>query len=159
MTKIPFNSPASLNSSYAGAELINQRKVTIDILNPVSGESALDVGCGTGFLTIELAHKVTASGQVIGIDKSEEMVIATAERCADLPWVSSQSGDVTALPFDDQQFDIVSCTQVLLYVDAVDTAISEMMRVLKPGGRIAILETDWRGTIHHSNYPEITDRI
>jgi SAM-dependent methyltransferase len=106
-----------------------------------------------------LAHQVTSSGRVIATDKSTDMVAAASERCASLDQVSAQQGDVTALAHDDASYDAVTCTQVLLYVADVDKAISEMTRVLKPGGKLAILETDWHGTVMNSNYPEITDRI
>jgi ubiquinone/menaquinone biosynthesis C-methylase UbiE len=59
--------------------------------------------------------------------------------------VHLQQGSVEALPFEDASFDALSCTQTLLYVDNLDRALQEFYRVLKPGGRIAVLETDWSG--------------
>ena len=87
------------------------------------------------------------------------MLAATRERCGGLAQVSVRQGDVVALEFDDGVFDAVTCTQVLLYVADVPGAVQEMARVLRPGGRIAIVETDWRGVVMHSSHPGLTRRI
>jgi ubiquinone/menaquinone biosynthesis C-methylase UbiE len=152
-------SPAALNNSYGAPEIVKQRRVTLDVLAVQPGQNILDVGCGSGFLTYELANLVGSSGTVIAIDKSEEMIDATMERCFGLGQVSSRIADVRELPFDDNQFDAVTCTQVLLYVGDVAKAISELSRVTRGGGRVAILETDWRGAIMYSHHPELTDAI
>ena len=79
-----------------------------------------------------------------------------------MPWpdnVHLQQGNVEALDFEAERFDAVSCTQTLLYVTGVETAIDEMQRVLKPGGRIAILETDWRGLVINNQDEALTRRI
>lgn len=72
-------------------------------------------------------------------------MIALAERrCATLPQVEFVECDVTNLPFDDESADVVTCIQVLVYLADVENALEEMLRVLKPGGRVIIMETDWR---------------
>lgn len=154
-----FNTPASLNNSYGAPEVVNQRRVTLEALSVESGQQVLDVGCGSGFLTYELAKLVGDKGKVTAIDKSDAMIEATLERCAGMDQVSAQTADIGALPFGDEQFDAVTCTQVLLYVEDVTKAITELVRVTRAGGRVAILETDWRGAIMHSNHPEISDAI
>ncbi len=151
--------PASLNRSYGAPEIENQRRVTLAQLELLPGESVLDVGCGSGFLTAEMATAVGERGVVIAVDKSDDMVAATQERCDGMGQVAAHTADVTALPMTDASFTAVTCTQVLLYVDQVEKALNEMMRVLKPGGRLAVLETDWRGVVMASHYPEITDAI
>ena len=159
MSEVVHNTPALLNQSYGAPEIIKQRRVTLEALGVQSGENILDVGCGSGFLTFELANLVGTDGSVQGVDKSEAMIEATLERCAGLDHVSARDADVQSLPFEDNQFDAVTCTQVLLYVEDVDKAVSELSRVTRTGGRVAILETDWRGAIMHSNYPELSESI
>jgi len=153
------NTPASLNRSYGAPEVVVQRQRTLTALDLGRGDSVLDVGCGTGFLTIELAAAVGPDGMVTAIDHSQDMVAATVERCATMAQVRVEEGDVTRLDYADQSFDAVTCTQVLLYVEDIDRALGEMCRVLKPGGRIAILETDWRTAILHSSNPGLTDAV
>ncbi len=152
-------SPATLNTSYSAPEIINQRRVTLDALTVQPGQNILDAGCGSGFLTYELANLVGNNGTVMAIDKSEEMIDATMERCTGLGQVTSRIANVKELPFDDNHFDAVTCTQVLLYVGDVAKAIGELSRVTRNGGRVAILETDWRSAIMHSHHPELTDTI
>lgn len=154
-----FNTPASLNNSYGAPEVVNQRRVTLEALSVEPGQHILDVGCGSGFLTYELAKLVGDQGAVVAVDKSDAMIEATLERCAGMDQVSAQIADIGSLPFEDGQFDAVTCTQVLLYVEDLTKAISELVRVTEAGGSVAILETDWRGAIMHSNHPEISDAI
>jgi ubiquinone/menaquinone biosynthesis C-methylase UbiE len=87
------------------------------------------------------------------------MLEHAADRCADMAQVHLQQGSVEALPFEDASFDALSCTQTLLYVDNLDRALQEFYRVLKPGGRIAVLETDWSGAILNSADQALTRRI
>ncbi len=159
MTDATHNTPKSLNASYAAAEMINQRRVTIEALKIKPGDKALDIGCGTGFLTLEVARKTGGTGQVCAIDIEQPMVDATLERCAEFDHVSAAIGDVSKLDFSDNTFDLVTCTQVLLYVKDVPQALAEMARVIRPSGQIAVLDTDWRGVVLHSSYPELSDRI
>ena len=77
-------------------------------------------------------------------------------RCADLAQAEFMTGDLTALPLDDARFDAAACTQVLLYVGDVPKALAELHRVLKPGGRLVIVETDWSGTILNSADQDLT---
>ena len=154
-----MNSATSLNQTYGAPEIALQRKKTIEAANVCAGESILDIGCGTGFLTYDMAPSVTESGQIIAIDPKPSMVKATKERCAEYAQVTVREGDITSIPAKKNQFDLVTCTQVLLYVEDIDKALSEIYRVLKPGGRVAILETDWQGVVINSNFPELTRTI
>ena len=151
--------PAMLNRSYSSPEIENQRRVTLEQLSIQAGEDVLDIGCGSGFLTLELARAVGAGGSVDALDISPEMVDATLERCRGLSQVSVSRGDVAGLEIPPGSYDAVTCTQVLLYVADVENALDQMIRVLRPGGRLAVLETDWRGVVMNSGYPELTDAV
>lgn len=115
----------------------------------------LDVGCGPGSITTDLATKVP-QGRVIGLEPTaepfEEARKLAAARKVDN--ISFEVGDARRLPFPDQTFDIVHTHQVLQYLNADDRiqAIREMRRVTKSGGLVAIREAD-QGTI--TFYPEI----
>src|SRR5207237_10912279 len=100
---------------------------------------ALDVGCGTGFLSLELAgrgHRVT------GIDFAPQMLAearkkATAQRLA----VRFEEGDAEQLPFAAGSFDLVMTRHVLWTLPHPEPAVDEWIRVLRPGGRLAVMDS------------------
>ena len=159
MEKYDKKAAALVDRSYQTPEIVNQRLRTLKALALAQGESVLDAGCGTGLLLEQQALAVGAAGRAEGIDYSDDMLEHAADRCADMPQVHLQQGSVEALPFEDASFDALSCTQTLLYVDELDQALREFYRVLKPGGRIAVLETDWSGAILNSADQAVTRRI
>lgn len=99
------------------------------------GDRVLDVACGTGVLTREAAARAGGGGAVTGLDLSPEMLEVAARLSPSLRW---QPGSADALPFADQSFDaVVSQFGLMFFPDRV-TALREMMRVLVPGGRLAV---------------------
>ncbi len=157
--KFDKQAAANIDRSYQTPEIVNQRLRTLAGLALVRGESVLDAGCGTGLLLEQEALAVGTQGRVEGVDYSDDMLAQARLRCADMPQVGFHQGSVETLPFDDASFDALSCTQCLLYVDDLDRALAEFYRVLKPGGRIAVLETDWTGAILNSRDQSLTRRI
>ena len=108
-----------------------------------AGESVLDVGCGTGTLALLAKRQVGAVALVAGIDASAEMVARAARKAhkAGLP-VRFEQASADRLPFADDQFDAVLCTATLHHLPRgmrVD-AVREMRRVLKPGGRVLLVD-------------------
>lgn len=159
MEKYDKQAAALVDRSYQTPEIVNQRLRTLEGLALRRGESVLDAGCGTGLLLELEALAVGAEGRAEGLDFSEDMLEHAAARCEGLEQVHLQQGSVEQLPFEDAGFDALSCTQTLLYVDHLDRALGEYYRVLKPGGRIAILETDWTGAVLNSHDQSLTRRI
>jgi len=99
------------------------------------GDRVLDVACGTGVLTREAATRAGPSGAVTGLDLSPEMLAVAARLSPALRW---QQGSAQALPFTDQSFDaVVSQFGLMFFPDPV-AGLREMMRVLVPGGRLAV---------------------
>ncbi len=148
-----------LERSYQTPEIINQRLRTLEALALVNGESVLDAGCGTGLLLELEAKAVGEKGRADGIDYSDDMLAHARTRCAGLEQASLHQGSVETLPFADASYDALSCTQTLLYVDDLDAAIAGYYRVLRPRGRLAIIETDWSGVVVHSHDQVLTRRI
>jgi len=159
MEKFDKKAVASIDRSYQSPEIVNQRLRTLAALALTQGESILDAGCGTGLLLEQEAVAVGADGRAEGIDFSPDMLARAHARCDDLPQVNLQEGSVETLPFDDASFDALSCTQTLLYVPKLEAALQEYHRVLKPGGRVAIIETDWGGAILNSHDPVQTQTV
>jgi SAM-dependent methyltransferase len=106
----------------------------------------LDVGCGPGTITVDLAARV-APGPVIGIDR-EPSVIAEAQRLlAPDAQIEFRSGDVYALEFPDASFDVVHAHQVLQHLTEPVAALVELRRVLRPGGILAVRDSDYGGFV------------
>ena len=106
--------------------------------------SILDVGCGPGTLTADLARRV-APGPVVGIDSSEEVIAqarATAAQ-AGPPSLAFEVGDLFDLRFGDDAFDVVHAHQVLQHVGDPVAALVEMRRVCRPGGLVAVRDADY----------------
>ena len=102
------------------------------------GLRVLDFGCGPGTITVGLARAVDP-GEVHGIDM-EESQIGMAQSAAGAGGHSNATfhvGDITALPFEDNVFDVAHCHAVLMHVPDTRAVLSEVKRVLKPGGIIA----------------------
>ena len=145
--------------AYQTPDVTRQRMRTLEALQLKAGELVLDVGCGRGLLPHDMATLVGESGPVIGVDFSQDMLALAEQRCAELPQVHLKQSKAEQLPEKNESVDAVVCVQVLLYVPDVSTVLSEMYRVLKPGGRIAIIETDWRGTVLNSFDDSLTRKM
>jgi SAM-dependent methyltransferase len=108
----------------------------------------LDVGCGPGTITMDLAASV-GPGSVIGVDR-EPAVVAEASRRLEASAtgnVEFRTGDVYSLGFDDQSFDVVHAHQVLQHLTDPVAGLVEMRRVLRPGGILAARDGDYGGFV------------
>ncbi|MCB0881943.1 MAG: bifunctional demethylmenaquinone methyltransferase/2-methoxy-6-polyprenyl-1,4-benzoquinol methylase UbiE [Thermoleophilia bacterium] len=106
-----------------------------------AGGSALDVCCGTGDLALALHRRVTASGRVAGVDFSENMLeLARAKASAAEADIAFVQGDALALPFGDGEFDASTVAFGIRNVADLDGCLREMARVVRPGGRVVVLE-------------------
>jgi ubiquinone/menaquinone biosynthesis C-methylase UbiE len=103
------------------------------------GMSLLDVGCGPGTITADLAQSV-APGRVVGIEPVEEPLAVA--RALDTAAVF-ETGDVYALPYEDDSFDVVHAHQVLQHLTDPVAALREMRRVCRPGGLVACRDADY----------------
>lgn len=107
-----------------------------------AGQKILDVATGTGDFAIAFKEVVGPTGEVVGVDFCAEMLIpAPGKASARGMDISFQQGDAMALQFADQSFDVVSIAYGLRNVADTGKAIREMARVLKPGGKLMVLET------------------
>src|SRR5262245_19752077 len=144
---------------YATPDVAATRVAVFRAGAPRNGEAALDVGCGPGYLTRELALAVGAAGQAVGVDISEPMIGLARHRCAGLSQVRLESGDATKLPLGDASIDLACGLQVYCYIKELDAALAELRRVLKPGGRAIILDTDASGMVWESRDPARMRRV
>lgn len=104
------------------------------------GQRVLDVCCGTGVITKELAKKVGPRGKVIGLDLSPAMLKIAAENLQDFPWIELVEGNALDLPFAKDEFDRAVIGYGLRNVTDPRQALAELYRVIKPGGKVVALE-------------------
>jgi ubiquinone/menaquinone biosynthesis C-methylase UbiE len=128
-------------------------------LNLSAGQKVLDLGCGIGGATFPVAEITGPAGLAAGVDISSAMVEAAKSRSAGRPGVEFRVGEACAIPYPDGFFDAGRCERVFLYVPDRLAAIQEMRRVLKPGGRVALLDVDVDATGIYSNKRELTRKM
>lgn len=105
------------------------------------GDAVLDVCCGTGDLAFELARRIAPGGHVVGCDFSEQMLDLAREKAADRAApVRFEWADALDLPYDESRFDAVTVGFGVRNFADREKGLREMARVLKPGGRLVILE-------------------
>jgi ubiquinone/menaquinone biosynthesis C-methylase UbiE len=145
----------AIEAMYSTADVVEQRRVVLDLLEPQAGEDVLDVGCGPGYLACEIAQRVGDGGTVHGVDPNESMLAAAARRRAGehAATLRFSVGEALALPFPDGSFDAATATQVYEYVADIPAALAEVRRALRLGGRLLILDTDWDSLVWHSSDP------
>lgn len=118
-----------------------RRLVAKRLQDSLAGEDAraLDVACGTGDLSLAIARRTGA--RVVGADFCRPMLeIAARKAATGAPPVSFIEGDALRLPFGDETFDAASIAFGLRNLSSVEGGLSELLRILRPGGRVAILE-------------------
>lgn len=148
-----FDESASntLTAVYLTPDVVAQREKVLSLLAPKAGEKALDIGCGPGLTTEALARAVGPQGRVLGIDIAPPMLAIAKRRCGQLPQVGFGMADVVSLPHADASFDIALASQVYEYVDDIDRALFELARVIRPGGRAVLVDTDWESAVWASH--------
>ena len=161
MSQLTFDEAAvrSLEATYMSPDVVAQRTRVLDLLVPAVGEQVLDVGVGPGLLAHDIARLVGETGRLVGLDNAPAMVAAAARRLSDLPQAHVLQGDAGRLDFADGAFDAAVSTQVYEYVPDMPQALAELYRVLRPGGRALILDTDWRSIVWNSSDTARMDRV
>ena len=148
-----------MEATYLTPDVVAQRCAQLRILEPRAGERVLDVGCGTGLFVADIAQTVGAAGRVLGLDLSPHVLALARRRCADWSWVSCEQGDASALPAGDAEFNAAVSVQVLEYVPDVDRPLGEIHRVLRPGGRVLIVDSDHDAFVINADDTERQQRI
>jgi arsenite methyltransferase len=143
---------------YTTPDVVEQRRAFRAAVAARPGDRVLDIGSGPGFLAVEMAADVGPDGRVDGVDPSASM-LALARRRDSAGAVEFREGDALALPFEDESFDVAVSTQVYEYIADMPAALAEARRVLRPGGRLVILDTDWDSIVWHSSDRDRMQRV
>jgi ubiquinone/menaquinone biosynthesis C-methylase UbiE len=148
-----------IEANYLTPEVVAQRHEIMRRLGLEPGEHVIDIGFGPGLLTQEMATAVGSGGRVVGIDLSNEMLAMARVRCAGQPWVELDQADAVTLPFSAATFDAAVAAQVYEYVGDLARALAEAKRVLRRGGRLLVLDTDWDSIVWNTSDRPRTTRM
>lgn len=132
-----------------------QRQAVLAAMSLSPGEAVLDVGAGNGIMARDILDQIGPSGTVSGLDAAAPMIAMARALCPEGNFVQ---GDAADLPFEDASFDIVTAAQLICFLPDPDLALREMHRVLRPGGRVVILDTDWGSLVWNSFRPELMEK-
>ncbi len=157
----PFDTEAfrNLEAAFLSPQIVARRREILELLAPRPGARLLDIGAGPGFFAEEAGERVGPGGRVVGIDTSADMLEMAQRRCARLPQVAFLEGDALHLPFEVPSFDAAAASQVYEYVEDVPAALAELHRVLVPGGRAVIVDTDWASLVWEAGDRKRAGRI
>ncbi len=148
------NSKAKKRAVLNGSQVIDSRSLArshkrlAKLLEP--GMTVLDVGCGTGAITIGISEAVGTSGKVVGIDNNPTLIKKARDR---YPNLSFEMADIYSLPFENQ-FDIVTTSRVLQWLDKPQQALNNLVKSVKPGGKVVVLDYNHEKLIWHPEVPD-----
>ena len=147
------------------AQALDQVQVNdtfVDTLAPVTGEHILEVGCGSGVLCRQIAHKVVPEGKITGVDISPEFLriaqgyAASVGLSGSIQWCAGQA---EFLPFQDASFDGLFAARLLMHVSDPQAVLNELVRVVRPGGRVAVMDWDFDTVALDHSDRELTRRL
>jgi ubiquinone/menaquinone biosynthesis C-methylase UbiE len=146
---------------YGTPDVVEQRRVVRAALALRAGDRVLDVGVGPGLLAAEMAAEVGPTGRICGIDVSDSMlaIASTRVEVPDGPRIELEQASATRIPYPAESFDVVVSTQVFEYLEDVAGALDEVRRVLRPAGRVVLLDTDWDSIVWRSSDDARMERV
>jgi ubiquinone/menaquinone biosynthesis C-methylase UbiE len=137
----------------------NLRAEILKRMAVAQGDKVLDLGCGIGGATFPLAGITGPTGLAAGVDVSAALIEVAKSRAVGRDGLEFRVGDACAIPYPDGFFDAARSERVFLYLPDRLGAIREMMRVVKPGGRLCIIDTDLDATAIYSTKPGLTRKM
>jgi SAM-dependent methyltransferase len=143
-------------------EQVAARAAYLELAGVAAGSRVLDVGCGSGAVTRDVARLVGPTGRVVGLDASPGLLAVAAElieRDGVAGSVELRVGQAQALPFPDGAFDMVLAVTTLAHLPQAEQAIPELVRVARPGGRVGVFDLDGDGVILAHPDRALTRRI
>lgn len=136
------------------------RDWTIAALDAQPGERAVDLGCGTGTEVRRLARLVGTGGEAVGVEPHPGLrAEAEARAAAAAVAATFVDGDALSLPFPDQSVDVLRCERVFQHLVDPQGAAQEVARVLAPGGRAVVVDSDWGTMVQSMGDPDVVRRL
>jgi ubiquinone/menaquinone biosynthesis C-methylase UbiE len=153
---------AALEERAQAPDQLHINRALVEALAPVAGEHILEVGCGSGVLCRPVAPCVAPGGKITGVDISSEFLklaqgyAASADLSNLIQWGASQA---EFLPFQDASFDGVFAARLLLHVSEPQLVLNELVRVVRPGGRVVVMDWDYDTVALDHSDRELTRRL
>ena len=133
--QIPIEAAELYEAAFVPAFFSQWAPILCDAAGLKPGTSVLDVACGTGIVARTAADRIGAA-TVVGVDLNEAMLTVARRTRPDIEW---RQGDVTALPFADDSFDVVLCQMALMFFPDRLEALGEMRRVVRRAGKVGLV--------------------
>src|SRR5215831_16767439 len=134
---------ARLERRAKAEDEVAARDTYLGLLDIADGDRVLDVGCGRGAVTREIARRVGSRGRAVGLDPSPALLAVARELAGEAGLgdrIEFREGNALRLTFPDGSFDAVVCVTVLSHVPSGEAAIPELVRVLRSGGRLGVFD-------------------
>lgn len=147
-----------LDMQEAVPGVVRLRDWARSMLAPQPGETVVDVGSGNGTEVRRLAALVGPTGRAVGVDPHDGLRATAIERSIGTT-ATFVDGDATALPFPDDSVDAITCERVFQHLPDPEAAVREFARVLRPGGRVVVIDSDWGTMVVTPGDPEVLRRI
>jgi ubiquinone/menaquinone biosynthesis C-methylase UbiE len=153
---------AALEERAQACDQVQVNAALMNALAPVAGEQVLEVGCGSGVLCRQIAPSVVPGGKITGMDISPEL-LKLAQGYAVNAGLSSSiqwgAGQAEVLPFQDASFDAVFAARLLLHVPDPQVVLNELVRVVRSGGRLVVMDWDFDTVALDHSDRELTRRL
>jgi ubiquinone/menaquinone biosynthesis C-methylase UbiE len=153
---------AALEERAQALDQLQVNEALVEALAPVAGEHILEVGCGSGVLCRQVAPGVAPGGKITGVDISPEFLMlaqdyaVNADLSDSVQWGAAQA---EVLPFQDASFDGVFAARLLLHVSNPQPVLNELVRVVRPGGRVVAMDWDFDTVAVDHSDRELTRRV
>jgi ubiquinone/menaquinone biosynthesis C-methylase UbiE len=121
---------------------MRRRKAAVEALRPRRGDTVLDLACGTGLNIPHIIKRIGTEGRIVGVDCTRAMLMQARRKVDRHRWqgVALVEADAATLPLAGDSCDAVLCSYAMVIIPDYRRAIAEAVRVLKPGGRLVLLE-------------------
>lgn len=131
-----------------------------EALAAAPGENAVDIGSGTGSEVMTFATAVGPTGAAVGVEPDPDLLSGAERRAAQAGSAARfVSGDAYGLPFGTDTFDVALCERVFQHLTAPARAAAEIARVLRPGGRVVLMDADWGTAIVHPGDRHVAQEV
>ncbi|MCU0501509.1 MAG: methyltransferase domain-containing protein [Anaerolineae bacterium] len=128
-----------------------------DVVSGRAGERVLEVGCGSGALCRLISPALRPGGEMVGVDVAPDMIAAARRYAKTDPHLRFDVASAEHLPHDKGAFDAVLAARLMLHVADPAAVVGEMVRVVRPGGRIVLMDWDWETlTVTHPDRGWVT---